>query len=529
LLSVIQPPSVLPPTTKSNLPTDLKDAFSRPDRLFWIEATRKELKECFSRGTFRRIDQERGNRSQARGIRLKFVFTIKSDGRYKVRLVACGYSQVHKRDYDDIFSPTVNFRTTTTILHIAANKNYRIALGDIGNAYLESAIDYPIIMDLPNTLGPYLETDLWTVRVEGALYGLKQAGRLWHHHFTNILFNYGFKSSIYDPCFFTKIENGQTMYLILYVDDILVVSSNQSLEDHFFSYLNTQFKSVKRFNDNLTFLGIKITRDESKHQIYLSQLDYAQAIVDFHLDPSIPVSTFPISKIDLSKCKIEPQPLANTLIGKLRYLADRTRPDLLYSLSYLSKFIDKPSQELMTEITRIIRYIKGTVNHQLILGSGQPITLMAMSDASFVSSGDCHSQLGFCIYLSDDSGTVSAKSKTNSCINISSTHAEVDALIEAIKEIMWYQGFLRSINIELQSATVIHVDNKPTVTLSQEGNHMKRSRHFIVKSSYIKELVQNGTISIVHLPGKQNHSDIFTKPLFGESLQFHTDGILGKK
>ena len=90
---------------------------------------------------------------------------------------------------------------------------------------------------------------------------------------------------------------------------------------------------------------------------------------------------------------------------------------------------------------------------------------------------------------------------------------------------MWYQGFLRSINIELQSATVIHVDNKPTVTLS----HMKRSRHFIVKSSYIKELAQNGTISIVHLPGKQNHSDIFTKPLFGELLQFHTDGILGKK
>jgi hypothetical protein len=123
---------------------------------------------------------------------------------------------------------------------------------------------------------------------------------------------------------------------------------------------------------------------------------------------------------------------------------------------------------------------------------------------------------------------VSNRSSSNHCINISSTHAECDALIETIKEVLWFTGFLRSLYIEIKDPTILYVDNKPVVTLSEEGNHLKRSKHFVVKTAYVKELVQMRVIKVKHLAGTKNHADIHTKPLFGELLEFHTVGILGK-
>jgi hypothetical protein len=301
------------------------------------------------------------------------------------------------------------------------------------------------------------------------------------------------------------------------------------MEDNLFNYLESKLKSVKRFNENITFLGMNISRDLINNKITLSQVKYANEIVNSHLSPDIQPSKYPITNIDLSKCTPGNYPKAQVIIGKIRYLADRTRPDLLYPLSYLSKFTSKPSRELMIEITRLLRYIKGTVNKTITLGSEQPISMFAMSDASFIQSNDCKSQLGYAIFLSDDSGCVSSKSSSNHCVNISSTHAEVDALVEAIKEVLWYRGLLNSLNVNVNKASIIYVDNKPAVTLSAEGNNLKRSKHFIVKSAYIKELVKNGILNITHIPGKYNHADLLTKALFGESLSYHTDGILGSK
>lgn len=88
------------------VPKTLKEALSGPDKDIWIEAIKKEMKECFSRGTFIVFKGE----TDSKPLKSRIVLDIKADGTYKARWVACGYSQIYGRDFDATFSPTASFK-----------------------------------------------------------------------------------------------------------------------------------------------------------------------------------------------------------------------------------------------------------------------------------------------------------------------------------------------------------------------------------------------------------------------------------
>jgi hypothetical protein len=130
--------------------------------------------------------------------------------------------------------------------------------------------------------------------------------------------------------------------------------------------------------------------------------------------------------------------------------------------------------------------------------------------------------------LSSDTGAICSYSKRADSVALSSTQSEADALVEAIKEITWIQGLIESMLVEISKPVLILVDNKPVVTLAGEGNHIKKSKHFIIKTHYIKESQKHGNVIIQHIKGVDNHADIFTyQGLKGTLLHNHTAGILG--
>ena len=228
---------------------------------------------------------------------------------------------------------------------------------------------------------------------------------------------------------------------------------------------------------------MKLTRDRINRKVYLSQSDYAAELVAEICGPNGFISSYPLQSITLKLDKSGVNKPIYDIIGKIRYLADRTRPDLLYSLSYLSKFQVFPSNETMKEITRLVQYIKGTLDYKLTLGSTENIELFGMSDASFVQKDDCKSQIGYCIYFSHDSGAICNKSKQCTTVSLSSTQSEVEALVELVKEVIWFQGFMKEMNINFRTPTNLLVDNKPTVILAKDGNYLKKIKTFCRKIS----------------------------------------------
>ena len=165
----------------------------------------------------------------------KWVFKIKqkSDGsieRYKAHLVAKGFKQRYGLDYEDTFSPVVKPTTIRVLLSMALTHGWHLRQLDMQNAFLHGVLEEEVFMRQPpgyedSTKPGYL------CRLDKALYGLKQAPRAWHSLLSTVLGTLGFASSSADTSLFIMRRPDITLYLLVYVDDIIVVSSSNTAID----------------------------------------------------------------------------------------------------------------------------------------------------------------------------------------------------------------------------------------------------------------------------------------------------------
>jgi len=281
------------------IPRSLYEALNGSWKEQWIEAAQKEFKEIFDRQTFKFAKPDKS----AKAVRSKLVFriTIESDGnlKFKVRWVACGYSQRYGSDYIHTFAPTANFKSICIIIHIGATNKYIVCTLDIGNAYLESLIDIPIRMLIPKDILDFLGLDesQSEVILQKSLYGLKQAGNLWNKKLHSIIISFGCKQSIFDPCIYIYSDGESILYVGIYVDDIIMVCSNHEIKEKFINHLKANVIKLKITENQIKFLGMNITKDISNNQILLDQSDYTKSIIktQFPTYPNLKPSLVPIS------------------------------------------------------------------------------------------------------------------------------------------------------------------------------------------------------------------------------------------
>jgi hypothetical protein len=168
-----------------------------------------------------------------------------------------------------------------------------------------------------------------------------------------------------DVCLYTKtLESGETIYLMLYVDDLIIAAKSQSSINQTKALLESRFKMKHQPNVS-QYLGMSIVRDRENRTITVGQSVYARAVVQQHLEESAMESNIPgvpSMKLRLSEGGDE-RPL-HDVVGKLRFLADRTRPDLLSAVNALGSGAARPSKEHVRAARRILRYIKGSVESQ---------------------------------------------------------------------------------------------------------------------------------------------------------------------
>ena len=106
-------------------------------------------------------------------------------------------------------------------------------------------------------------------KLHQSIYGLVQASRSWNICFDSVIKAYGFIHTFGEACIYKKVSGSSIAFLILYVDDILLIENDEFL-DSIKGYLNKNF-SMKDLGEAAYILGIKIYRDRSRRLIGLSQ------------------------------------------------------------------------------------------------------------------------------------------------------------------------------------------------------------------------------------------------------------------
>ena len=369
------------------------EALNSPFHVKWKEAIQSELNSLKENDTWSETKLPDGKST----IKTKWIFKIKRDcrnnpERFKARLVAKGYDQEKGRDYNETFSPVVKHQSFRLILAIAINENLLVHHIDISTAFLYGKIDEEVYIEPPDGLKDKFKENV-VLRLNKALYGLKQASRSWNKTLVNFLVQLNFKQLKSDSCIF---YNG-FLIIAIYVDDIIIIGKDIMIIAEFKKQINSIFKT-KDLGELKYMLGITIENID-RNTIIINQKNYIDKIiekfknlkeskeVDIPIQPNHKLTNDLKDESEILRSFVDPTRYRQ-VIGSLIYLMTCTRPDISYSVSVLSRFMQEPRELHWRFLTRLLKYIKTTRNYGLIYkkSTQSEVKLIGYTDSDYAGS-----------------------------------------------------------------------------------------------------------------------------------------------
>ncbi len=341
----------------------------------------------------------------------------------------------------------------------------------------------------------------------------------------------GFWITHADPGLFLYNSGDDMLILAVHVDDCILTGNSPQLMDNFKHQIHECY-TITDLGPIHWILGIKVTHNHSMHTISLSQSSYIDTVLShFKMDSTNPVGCpmAPSAIFTKDQSPTEAQELDHMhkvpyreAIGSLMYLAVTTHPDITFSITTLSQFLNNPGVPHWEGVKQIMRYIIGIKSYELTYGTDQH-SLIGYADVDGASQPHHHAISGYAFML--DGGAVSWSLKKQGLVTASTTEAEYVAATHAAKEAFW----LRKLTGELFPAEPqlipMYSDNEAAKNLTHNDNYHARTKHIDIQYHFICEAIDNGFVSLDHCSTNVMTADILTKAILVFKVKIHVAGL----
>lgn len=497
-------------------PQNYKEATEGPKAPKWGEAMKEEINRLKELDIWTLCDRPQGK--TVIGSTWKYKIKTNADGeivKHKARLVAQGFAQKYGLDYHETYSPVVKRKTIRLMLALGVEKGWSCEHVDVISAYINSDIKEEVYIEQPEGFAEGNKKKK-VCRLKKCLYGLKQSGMEWYNKIRSILTNMDFKPTYADPCLFINQE--RKLYVCLYVDD-LAVWGEDGMISWFKETLNANVE-IRELGQISDFLSMRISKlpDGS---ISLDQRAYVDAILEeFNLEDSkghpcpLSSSVLNINNEDDGPCD---QSKYRRAIGMILYVANGTRPDLSFPVSYLSQFLSSPKEKHMAAARHLMRYMKYTRDYCIVYRKCEG-KLEIYSDADHANDKlDRKSFSGLVVLIAG--GPVEWRCKKQTVVALSTQQAEYIAMAIAAQEALWLRNVFHEVGFKIASKLCIKADNTSALSLAQKDITDDRSKAIDIKYHFIKDCIKKGLVSVMYVASRDNFADILTKSLTGRKTQ----------
>ncbi|KAI5341456.1 hypothetical protein L3X38_020730 [Prunus dulcis] len=504
-------------------PITLKQALTSSANEQWLQAMKSELNSMEKNKVWELVQLPQGCRS----IGCKWIFKTKKDSkglidRYKARLVAKGFTQQAGVDYNETFSPVSTKDSFRVMMALVAHFNLYLHQMDVKTAFLNGDLYEEIYMQQPEGFIQEGREDQ-VCKLRKSIYGLKQASRQWYLKFDEVVRSHGFSESPVDECIYIKVSGRNFIFLILYVDDILLASKNLTLLHDTKVFLSKVF-DMTNLGEASYVLGIEISRDRERGLLGLSQKGYIEKVLrrfnmencaggDVPFSKGDKLSMEQSPKTEQEKLEMVDKPYAS-LVGSLMYAQVCTRPDLAFAVSVLGRFQSNPGQAHWVAAKKVLRYLQRTKSYNLVYRQVENLELFGYADADLGGCVDSLKSTSAYVFLFGG-GAVSWKSVKQTHTATSTMQSEYIACYEAASQAIWLKNFITSLRVvdSIERPVQIWNDNSAAVFFTKSNKRSSGTKHLKFKYLSVRENIRDGLVKLDHIGTHFMIADPLTKGL----------------
>ena len=505
----------------------------------WARSEKGEMGNHDRNGSWKLIERSELPRGR-RVHKLIWVYKVKRDGTAKSRLCVQGTTLQAGVDYDQAFSAALRYSSARGLFAYAARHGCRVRSIDLVAAYLQGQFLEGESVYCHQAAGHVklgADGQPLIARIEKPIYGIQQAGRrLQRVLFAWVKDEMGFvQLDDSDSCVFSKeLPDGETIRIGIYVDNLQIVHSAEldgagrgpvgCYYNTFVDALAARWEVVDE-GPMEDLLGIEIEYF-ANGSIKLHQEKYIKKIVERFLPdgplPNVQAKSMPYSEDFLSVISdalADTEPAKPGLVsafqervGCLMYAATSTRPDIAYAVSKLCQCLQKPSKALLHETDILLSYLSRHSSVGLTYGP-KHAKLVGYADASWETR---FSTSGWVVLW--QSAALSWGSRRQKCVALSTCEAEIIALSEAAKDVVYLRKFISGLGDgadgdAADGPSELFTDSKSARDVSYNPEQHDRMKHVQRRHFYVRDMVESFELTVPHVPTENNIADFFTKPM----------------